>query len=90
MRLYQVREHVYSSAFGLVRHGFTNHAEAERYFRNAAKAAASKSCRISLHLADVPDRLSMQDWAAILSDDGIPGIQWEQMEIHVGTEDLAA
>lgn len=95
MKLYQVREHVYAwprscRTARFENTGFTNKTKAERYYNQCIKANCGARFKVALYVATVPDRLSIEDWARILSDEAIPGISYELLDQHFGEQAEAA
>lgn len=95
MKLYQVRDQVYSwprstTVARFESTGFTSEAKARRYYRQCVKANAGARFKVALYATTVPDRLSIEDWAQILSDDGIPRVHYELLEQHFGEQAEAA
>jgi len=78
MTLYQLRTFDYSTP-RLERKAFTCKADADRAFRAACKSLAVRSGTASLLQVTTPDRLTLNDWAAILSDGPIPGLTYERL-----------
>ena len=79
MRIYQLRIHAHGGIMNYVRRAFTVKTEALRAFRKSVNRHSAVRHRIDLYAVTVPDRLLVEDWLRILSDEDIPGLAFERI-----------
>ena len=90
MTLYQLRVHAIGPKAGrldVLHQAFTVRTDALTAYSRAQRKHAGHRHRISLYQVTTPERLTATDWVAILSDDGIPGLEYERIrESHLEQE----